>query len=351
MQVDFLIVGQGLAGSLLAHALRARGRRVAVVDDSWKSAASQVAAGLMTPLTGRRFTLTKDYPELFAFARTKLTELGVFRPIEVYRMFVDEEQRRRGLKRAQCATCQPFIARITAQQGELDAGLTDTFGGALMNGAWVDLPKLLADTQRMLEADGCYFPDSFDPAQVIIGREGVEWKGIRADGIVYCDGYKSALRGPFKHLAWQPVKGEALNIVSNAPQKPFMLNREGWALPLGQGRWRTGANWQWDTLDEVPTEAQKLKFLNRFRGYFNVPVEVEVTAHVAGVRPCTQDSHPFLGTHPELPRVHLFNGLGPRGTVWAPQLAEDMADHLVSGKPLRQDVDLRRKVGLREVAE
>lgn len=351
MQVDFLIVGQGLAGSLLAHALRARGRSVAVVDDVWKSAASQVAAGLMTPLTGRRFTLTKGYPELFAFARQRLGELEVFRPIDVYRMFVDDEQRRRGLKRAQCETCRPFIARITSQQGELDAGLTDAFGGALMHGAWVDLPKLLADTRRLLAAEGLYFLDAFDPAQAVAVADGVEWKGIRAGGIVYCDGYKSALRGPFKHLAWQPVKGEALNLTSDAPQKPFMLNREGWALPLGEGRWRTGANWQWDALDEVPTEAQKLKFLNRFRGYFNVPVSVEVTAHVAGVRPCTQDSHPFLGTHPEMSRTHLFNGLGPRGTVWAPLLAEEMADYLVSGKPLRQEVDLRRKAGPREVAD
>jgi choline dehydrogenase-like flavoprotein len=133
MQVDFLIVGQGLAGSLLARSLRLRGRKVHVVDDGWKSSASQVAAGLMTPLTGRRFTLTKDYPELFAAAKERLTELGVFRPAQVYRMFVDEEQRGKGLKRAECRSCRPFIERVTSAQGELDAGLTDAFGGALMN--------------------------------------------------------------------------------------------------------------------------------------------------------------------------------------------------------------------------
>ena len=44
MQVDFLIVGQGLAGTLLAQALRSRGQSVAVVDDGWRSSASQVAA-------------------------------------------------------------------------------------------------------------------------------------------------------------------------------------------------------------------------------------------------------------------------------------------------------------------
>ena len=350
MQVDFLIVGQGLAGSLLASGLRARGSRVAVVDDAWKSSASRVAAGLMTPLTGRRFTLTKDYPALFESARRKLAGLGVFRPIEVYRMFVDEEQRRRGLKRADCASCRPFIRRLTGQQGELDSGLTDAFGGALMHGAWVDLPQLLRETRMQLTAEGGYFADAFDSGDLAVTAAGIEWKGLRARGVIYCDGYKSALAGPFKDLAWQPVKGEALDVVSDAPQKPFVLNREGWALPLGEGRWRTGANWQWDVLDETPTEPQKQKFLQRFRGYFNTSVNVDVTGHVAGVRPCTQDNHPFLGTHPTMPNVHLFNGLGPRGTVWAPQLADEMTDYLLAGTPLRPEVDLRRKAGPREIA-
>jgi glycine/D-amino acid oxidase-like deaminating enzyme len=98
MQVDFLIIGQGLAGSLLVRSLRSRGCRVAVVDDRWQSAASQVAAGLMTPLTGRRFTLTPDYPGLFARAGEILGALGVFHSLDVYRLFLDAEQRERGLK-------------------------------------------------------------------------------------------------------------------------------------------------------------------------------------------------------------------------------------------------------------
>ena len=124
MQVDFLIIGQGLAGSLLARELRRCEKSVLIVDDGWKSAASQVAAGLMTPLTGRRFSLTPNYPALFEVASRKLASLGVLRPAEVYRMFVDDEQRTRGLGRATDAACIPFISRITQHPGELDASLT-----------------------------------------------------------------------------------------------------------------------------------------------------------------------------------------------------------------------------------
>ena len=342
MQVDFLIVGQGLAGSLLAQELRRRGRTVHVVDDGWKSAASQVAAGLMTPLTGRRFTLTKDYPELFAAAKERLTERGVFRPTTVYRMFVDDEQRGKGLKRTECRSCQPFIERVTSAQGELDPNLTDTFGGALMNGAWVDLPKLLADVRSELLADGSLTVAAFDPAEAVAHVEGINWRQIRAGAIVYCDGYKSAQRGPFKYLPWQPAKGEALTLRASVADKPYILNREGWALPLGQGVWRTGTNWQWDQLDETPTEPQKEKLIRRFRSYFAQEVQVEVTAHIAGVRPCTSDNHPFMGTHPEQARTHLFGGLGPRGTVWAPLMADEMASYLCEGTSLRPECNLSR---------
>lgn len=348
MQVDFLIVGQGLAGSLLARSLRARGRRVAVVDDRWKSAASQVAAGLMTPLTGRRFTLTPDYPGLFARAGEVLGGLGVFHPVDVYRLFVDAEQRERGLQRASEVACQPFIRRITERPGEWQAELTDGQGGALMKGAWVDLPKLLADTRSQLAAEGALIEAAFEPADLVVTPEAVTWREVRAAGVVYCDGYKSAQRGPFAYLPWQPAKGEALDLVSDAPQPPFILNREGWALPLGEGRWRAGTNWEWAGLDETPTAAQKDKLINRFKGYFRRPVSVDVTGHLAGVRPCTADNRPFLGTHPAQPRVHLFNGLGPRGTVWAPTLAAVMADYLLGGKPVPEEVSIGRVGGFRE---
>ena len=342
MQVDFLIVGQGLAGSLLAKALLRRGRTVHVVDDRWKSAASQVAAGLMTPLTGRRFTLTAGYPGLFAAAQARLTELGVFRSAEVYRLFLDAEQRAKALRRADCETCRPFISKVTSAAGELDPGLTDEFGGALMRGAWVDLPKLLSEVRAGLVRDGALTEAAFAPEEAVVDGRGVRWRHVQAAAIVYCDGYKSAQRGPFSYLPWQPAKGEALTLRASVETKPFILNREGWALPLGEGVWRTGTNWQWDRLDETPTEPQREKLVARFQGYFRAAPQVEVTEHVAGVRPCTSDNHPFLGTHPREPRTHLFGGLGPRGTVWAPLMAEEMAAYLCEGKALRKECDLAR---------
>ena len=56
-------------------------------------------------------------------------------------------------------------------------------------------------------------------------------------------------------MIYPAPEGEVLDLRSDAPAKPFVLNREGWALPVGDGRWRTGTNWSWDDQGETPTTA------------------------------------------------------------------------------------------------
>ena len=67
VQTDYLIVGQGIAGSLLAMNLIERGKSVLVVDDGHRHAASKVAAGLINPITGRRHALTWRFLECWEF--------------------------------------------------------------------------------------------------------------------------------------------------------------------------------------------------------------------------------------------------------------------------------------------
>lgn len=68
MEIDVLIVGQGLAGSLLAWELAGRGLAVCVVDNELCNA-SRVAAGLVNPVSGRRLVLQPNIAGLLPAAR------------------------------------------------------------------------------------------------------------------------------------------------------------------------------------------------------------------------------------------------------------------------------------------
>src|SRR6185436_13422159 len=52
--LDAIILGHGLAGATLAWHLRWRGWRVLVVDRDEAVTSSKVAAGIVTPVSGRR---------------------------------------------------------------------------------------------------------------------------------------------------------------------------------------------------------------------------------------------------------------------------------------------------------
>ena len=52
--VDYIIVGQGLAGSAVAVQLLRAGKKIVVFDRPESNKASHVAAGLFNPITGKK---------------------------------------------------------------------------------------------------------------------------------------------------------------------------------------------------------------------------------------------------------------------------------------------------------
>src|SRR5690606_5670358 len=65
MKVDFLLIGQGIAGTLLSYRLIGAGKKVYVIDQPGKNNSSRVAAGLFNPVTGRKMVKTWDADLIF----------------------------------------------------------------------------------------------------------------------------------------------------------------------------------------------------------------------------------------------------------------------------------------------
>ena len=74
--VDTLILGQGLAGSLLAWMLIRKGQKVCVIDDAHRSSSSRVAAGLVNPLAGMRFNRRPEMDDWLRASRPLLCRTG-----------------------------------------------------------------------------------------------------------------------------------------------------------------------------------------------------------------------------------------------------------------------------------
>src|SRR3954462_11474048 len=76
MNVDYLIIGQGLCGTFLSYYLTDAEKKVLVIDTSTLFSASKVASGIINPVTGRRIVRTWRIEELLPFAWNAYKELG-----------------------------------------------------------------------------------------------------------------------------------------------------------------------------------------------------------------------------------------------------------------------------------
>ena len=78
MEVDYLIIGQGISGSFLSWYLLKAGKKIVVIDDANPNAASRVASGVINPVTGRRIVSTWMINELLPFADEAYTAFGKY---------------------------------------------------------------------------------------------------------------------------------------------------------------------------------------------------------------------------------------------------------------------------------
>src|ERR1700728_2720357 len=91
--LDYIVVGQGIAGSMLSWFLLQHGASVKVIDAYNPSSASNIASGITNPVTGRRFVKTWLADEIIPFAAgayqnfEKLFGSPFYYPMPIIRLF------------------------------------------------------------------------------------------------------------------------------------------------------------------------------------------------------------------------------------------------------------------------
>lgn len=344
VNTDFLIVGQGLAGSLLAWHLLEAGRRVLVVDRDEDDTSSKVAAGLVTPLAGSRFHLPDGLGERLDYARSfywRLEERSgrpLFHHRRIIRLFRGEDEAR--LWRDRLADGHPrydrFHAPLVLEPGRLHA----PFGGFEMKeGGWLDVPAFLEYTRQVLLERASYAIASLNPDDLSVGPSGVQWKNVSAAGVIFCQGWRGAQNRFFDWIPMRPTGGDILDLeIPELAGDPRIVNAGGWLLPLGGSRFRAGATYHHGA-PAPPLEMAREEILAKIA--ILTPALPRVTGHRRALRPTIRRSQVFVGTHPARPCLAYFNGLGSKGTLNGPWHAKILAGHLLHGTPLPAECDVR----------
>ena len=343
MEIDFLIIGQGLAGSAMGYRLIQEGKKVILIDQPERNQSSRVAAGLFNPVTGRKMVKTWKgevlFPEIIPFYQEleQVTRKKFLTIQPIYRPFLSIEEQNEWMGHSSDQEIQPFVKKIEVESQ--DARLKDSFGGVLLQySGWLDIPAFL-------EGMATFFGDrlhqeEFKEEELVRQGEYWQYKQWRAKALIYCNGLGAMRSRFFSFLPFAPVKGEILEVKQNF-DPPFIVNRGVFRVPLPNGNFRVGSTYTWHDLDEGPTATAKKELLDKLTEVVRVPVQ-EVCAHKVGIRPATKDRKPFLGKHPEAQNVYIFNGFGAKGVSLVPYFSALMRDFLLEGHPLPEEVSISR---------
>lgn len=199
MEIDFLIIGQGLAGSAMAYRLIQEGKKVILMDQPEENKSSSVAAGLFNPVTGRKMVKTwigeRLFPEIIPFYEEleQVTGKKFLRLAPIYRPFLSIEEQNEWMGHSSDPEIQPFVKKI--EVSSQDARLKDSFGGVvLQNSGWLDIPILLEGMAAFF-GDRLY-REEFNEGELV--QEGEHWlyKNWRIKAIIYCNGL-GAMRSRF----------------------------------------------------------------------------------------------------------------------------------------------------------
>jgi len=332
-EVDVLVVGQGLAGSWLSYWLQQAGIRFRIIDQPNPSGASRRAAGLINPVTGRRMVTTWMIDELMPFALSAYTEMEkllqttFFEETQVIDFFPSVQMLQAFEKRYQS---DPAYL-VSGEDREKYAGLFryDLGWGAIQPCYLVRVEILLSAWRKWLTEKKLLDEAVFDVSGLKMKSTGIEYAGIDARYIVFCDGAAAAGSAYFEKLPFALNKGEGLLVeINNLPN--HQVYKKGMSLvPYKDNIFWLGSSYEWSFQDELPSENFRIQADGWLKHFIKLPYSV--LEHFAALRPATLERRPFVGFHPSHPQIGILNGLGTKGCSLAPYFAKQLVDK-ISGK-------------------
>jgi glycine oxidase len=334
MHKKILIIGGGVAGVCLAHRLMKLNQHITLVDDG-KNVSSVVAAGIVHPMSFRRTLLSWKANPFYFEAKTFFAEMEAvlnarfYHPIMVRRLFASMEESVTWNQRLEQTEFKPFMHSITP-----DDTAFEPFGSGRVDGFWIDAQVFITESHKYLAAHKSLVIDSFSPDD--FNPETMVFQGVKYDEVVMALGYKNSLVPWFAEVPVNPTKGQLLTVKWDNQCRNTSLHRKAFALPVGENVFRIGSTYEWNNTSVEPTPEGRELILSNVRSITND--SLEVIAHNSGIRPASPDRRPMVGKHSAFDHLYIFNGLGAKGYMLAPSLAEMLCNALIKQTTLLADL-------------
>jgi glycine oxidase len=330
INVDAIIVGQGIAGSTAAWTLHRHGYSVCIVDQRPTITASSIAAGLITPITGKRYVKSSDFEPHWSVAQEfyrdvqSLTGTSFFQRQTILRLFKDAADQEFFQSR-RLEKYQQEIALQTSSNGQVTG--FEMEGGRLRCSEYLEATRAFFQSQDSILDRLVEGPHEIEHSE---SRVTLPAADVAAHVMIWCIGDWQRKQPPFPEIPDSPCRGDILRLKIPEYEEQRVVSSGVWLAPEPDGTFVAGSTYDWEHLSNEPRESGRRKILGQLRAIVNQPVEV--LQHEAAVRPAMKTARPVWQTHPQQPRIAALNGLGARGALWAPLQAAELLQHLIDRK-------------------
>ncbi len=338
-----LIVGGGIAGLSLAFSMYERKIPFKLIDAK-KNYSSMVAAGLINPIVFRRTTKSwrvDDFtPYLESFYKRIETLVGAnfFHPISIRRIFAHEQERNEWEKKQLQSEYNSYLNQSTPEDNAFSNPKNNFGTGTIERAYYVSTETFMEEAYRFFESKQCVDYEEVNYSD--FNTTTTSYKNDIYEKIFFSQGYTNSENPWFGSLPIQCTKGETLTIHSSELPEDVSLNLKCFILPIGNQQFKVGATYDWNSTDLSITEKGKAQIEAHLTTLTNDPYTI--VEQKAGIRPTVLDRRPLLGKHAEFPNLILFNGLGTKGYMMAPLLANELLDHVFNHAPLDPEVNIQR---------
>ncbi|MFD2552380.1 NAD(P)/FAD-dependent oxidoreductase [Bizionia sediminis] len=344
MKVDYIVVGLGLAGIAFCEQLRQAKKRFVVFNNASQQA-SLVAAGMYNPVILKRFT------EVWMAQKQLDIALPMYQGLEallglqldykmnVYRRLASVEEQNAWFTAMDKPNLEPFMApKLVKNTNDL---INAPFHlGAVQHAGRVDTAALISGYKAYLLKNKQLLSASFNHAELKQRGTEVSYTDIRAQHVVFCEGFGMAQNPFFNYLPLQGNKGEVLTVrVPNLHLKDA-IKAGVFIMPNSDTDYYVGATYNRFDVTNTPTQKGKDELLRKLQVFLKR--SPSILKHEAGIRPTVPDRRPLVGSHPEFKQLHVLNGMGSRGVMIAPYAAQALYNYIENKCPLNPEIAISR---------
>ncbi len=343
-EVDYIIVGCGLASIAFCEQLRASNKAYVVFDDNSQKS-SKVAAGLYNPVILKRFSEVWKAKEQLEFALPlyskieKDLNIKVDYKLKILRRFTSIQEQNKWFTASDKPSLEIFLSTELVKNTNLEVDAPFGFGEVLHAGR-VDTETLISSYKKFLNKNDCLQEETFQYNKIQFEIDSIKYENWKAPHIVFAEGFGVKQNPYFKNIPLTGSKGEILTIKAPDLKIDYAIKSSVFVIPLGNDLYNVGSTYDNEDKSNLPTEIAKEELISKVKTF--IKCDFEVIGHVAGVRPTVKDRRPLVGRHSKHNNLYVLNGLGTRGVMIAPYVAKKLFQLIENNEELDAEIDIKR---------